>query len=278
MVKPSKLKKMIENIEKITEKDLIKYNLEQLIYIYLYQNNIPKYYDIDSDLEMTGVYNDFIDFISKTKKTTVFDKFISECRWFWDLIPLQKVEFEKIMPKFSYFKKPIKNIIPRSNINLVQLYEVITTPKYAKMQTEKLRRITDKKEKSEYKANNFDYVCFSGVFSQRNSQSCINESGLICLDFDHVENLDELKEKLKSDINIDVQLMFVSPSGDGLKVVCEIDKSESFLKNFIMFETYFLQLYNIQVDKSGKNIDRACFICFDENCYINDKNLSYAKL
>ncbi|HAH24353.1 MAG TPA: VirE protein, partial [Prolixibacteraceae bacterium] len=52
-------------------------------------------------------------------------------------------------------------------------------------------------------------------------------SGLLTLDFDHVSNLDGLKKTLLSDRYFDTELMFVSPSGDGLKWVISIDLMES---------------------------------------------------
>lgn len=45
----------------------------------------------------------------------------------------------------------------------------------------------------------------------------------MCLDFDHVENIMELKQKLLNYEYFDTELLFVSPSGNGLKWIIPVD-------------------------------------------------------
>ena len=49
-----------------------------------------------------------------------------------------------------------------------------------------------------YKATHFDYCTFSGLFRKRSEKELIMHSGLICLDFDHVDNMDIVRQKLLS--------------------------------------------------------------------------------
>ena len=49
-------------------------------------------------------------------------------------------------------------------------------------------------EAKRYKATHFDYCTFSGLFRKRNEKELIMHSGLMCLDFDHVEDIGELKQ------------------------------------------------------------------------------------
>lgn len=73
-------------------------------------------------------------------------------------------------------------------------------------------------------------------------------------------------------------LLFRSPSGDGLKWVVEIDISRySHLQWFRMIEKYLKEAYNLEVDASGKNVSRACFLPYDPDCYIIDPNKKVEK-
>lgn len=170
---------------------------------------------------------------------------------------------------FSFFKAPIKNTIPHKTVSLVQVYNAITG-EYYKQNTEKLRSISDTIQARKYKAANFDYCTFSGVFTARNDKSLITHSELMCIDFDHVQNIDTLRQTLLADEYFDTQLLFVSPSGDGLKWIIEIDTRKApHGEYFASVANYILQTYSVEVDKSGKDISRACFLPFDPNAFIN---------
>ena len=96
---------------------------------------------------------------------------------------------------FSFFRKPIQNIEPIRAVGIVDVYRYITGH-YAQPQTEALRLMATSPEAKRYKATHFDYCTFSGLFRKRNERELIMHSGLMCLDFDHVENIMELKQKL----------------------------------------------------------------------------------
>lgn len=170
---------------------------------------------------------------------------------------------------FSFFKAPIKNTLPHKTVSLAKVYNAITG-EYYKQHTEKLRSITDVVQARKYKAANFDYCTFSGVFTARNDKSLVTHSELMCIDFDHVQNTDTLRQALLADEYFDTQLLFVSPSGDGLKWIIEIDTRKApHGEYFASVANYILQTYSVEVDKSGKDISRACFLPFDPNAFIN---------
>ena len=170
---------------------------------------------------------------------------------------------------FSFFKAPIKNTIPHKTVSLVQVYNAITG-EYYKQNTEKLRSISDVVQARKYKAANFDYCTFSGVFTSRNDKSLVTHSELMCIDFDHVQNIDTLRQALLADEYFDTQLLFISPSGDGLKWIIEIDTRKApHGEYFASVANYILQTYGIEVDKSGRDISRACFLPHDPQAFIN---------
>ena len=176
-------------------------------------------------------------------------------------------------PMVSYFLKPVRNTKPYKELSLVQVYNKIRSIAF-KEQTENLRKMTDKKEARKYKADNFDYVTFSGTFSKREEEGLKNHSGLLTVDLDHLENISEVRARLLQDEYFETELLFVSPSGDGLKWIIPIDLSEcTHQEYFIAVSNYIRATYGITVDESGKDVSRACFLPFDPQVYINPKYL-----
>ena len=170
---------------------------------------------------------------------------------------------------FSFFKAPVQNIIPHKSISLLDAYNYIVG-EYAKQRTEKLRSIKEPKQARQFKANNFDYCTFSGVFTSRNDKKIVQHSGLMAVDFDHLPNLEEVRQSLLVDEYFDTQLLFVSPSGDGLKWIISIDTKQTTHSNyFAAVANYIQQTYGVEVDKSGRDISRACFLPYDPMAYIN---------
>ena len=159
------------------------------------------------------------------------------------------------------------------DVTLIDVYDYIIGPT-AVNRTRELRSITDIKEARKYKSRYFDYCTFSGTFDSRSEQALKQHSGLLCLDFDHLKNLEEVRQQLLNDDYFETQLLFVSPSGNGLKWIIEIDLSQTTHADYFRaVANYLKQTYNVDVDKSGKDISRACFLPYDPDCYINPKNL-----
>ena len=170
---------------------------------------------------------------------------------------------------FSFFKAPVRNTIPHKSICLLDAYNYIVGD-YAKQRTEKLRGIKDQKQARQFKASTFDYCTFSGMFQTRNDKALISHSGLLCIDFDHLQSVDLLRNQLLQDEYFDTQMLFVSPSGDGLKWLIPIDTKQTTHSNyFAAVANYILQTYGVEVDKSGRDISRACFLPHDPQAYIN---------
>lgn len=177
------------------------------------------------------------------------------------------------LARFSFFSRPIINTRPSANFTLLDTYNYIVGYQ-AKEATTKLRMIGDVKMAREFKTANFDYCTFSGVFSKRNDKNLIEHSGLLCLDFDHLKNLDALRAQLLEDEYFETQLLFRSPSGDGLKWIINIDLSQTNHSDYFRaVANYLKQTYSVEVDQSGKDVSRACFLPHDPDCFINQNLL-----
>ncbi len=179
--------------------------------------------------------------------------------------------------QFSFFRKPIQNVDPYCAIGIVEVYRYVSGH-YAQKRTETLRSIQDPKERKAYKANNFDYCTFSGLFRKRNERELIMHSGLICIDFDHVADIPKLKTQLLNHPYFDTELMFISPSGDGLKWIISVELCGMEHKEFFSAVVNCLRATGLpEVDTSGKDVARACFLPHDPEAFINPKYKYYVE-
>jgi hypothetical protein len=108
---------------------------------------------------------------------------------------------------------------------------------------------------------------FSGVFDGRRDEQIKGHSGLIVLDFDHIDVLD-YKALLGTDKYI--RACWVSPSGDGLKALVCITNPERHRDHFRALQAYFDRTYGLEVDPSGINVSRACFESYDPDIIDNE--------
>ena len=98
---------------------------------------------------------------------------------------------------FSFCKGGIKSQTPDSDIGIENAFALINSNIY-KEQILAIRATTDKRLQSQQKSK-LDYFIFSGTFSTRKAAGLISHSGLICLDFDNIENAEEIKKKIYAD-------------------------------------------------------------------------------
>lgn len=182
-------------------------------------------------------------------------------------------EYIKALPHFTFFRAPISNTKPYKDVTVLDVYKVIKGGYYEK-RTEEFRAIEDKIIARIFKAKNFDYVCFAGSFSKRGDKFLKQHSNLMVLDFDDLTKVEEVKLALLADPFFDTELLFISPSGNGLKWVIAIDTDESSHEEwFKATSDYLLKTYGLIADKSGKDVSRACFMPFDPDIYINPQYL-----
>ena len=140
----------------------------------------------------------------------------------------------------------------------------------------KIRAEKDKTKRNELKKN-LPAICFSGKFNKRSDSSIVEHSGLICLDFDGYEkkkNLLEDKENFQN--NKFVYSVFVSPSGNGLKVLVKIPpKPQNHTKYFNSLKKEFNSSY---FDTTSKNVSRVCYESYDRLLHINNTSSIWDKI
>jgi len=134
----------------------------------------------------------------------------------------------------------------------------------------KVRAEKRKAERNELKKQ-LPAICFSGTFTKRLDSAIQEHSGIICLDFDGYEKKkDLLSDKKKLSDSKYSYAVFVSPSGNGLKVLVKVPADIDNHKNFFnSLENYY---QNPHFDKTSKNISRVCYESHDPLIHINENS------
>ena len=170
----------------------------------------------------------------------------------------------------------------------VQPFTEISAGALAKLirEDEKLMRLTDAVRQAadfrKAKTTMLPYVTPFGTFTRRRGDALVSLSGLIPVDIDGLESPDaaaEMRDILFEDKMISPLLTFVSPSRNGVKcfvpmppggtvtaspdTLRDIAAWQESLSDYIDFK--YLGSSRHKVDRSGKDMARACFICHDRD-------------
>jgi len=140
----------------------------------------------------------------------------------------------------------------------------------------RIRLEKSKPERQELKKQ-LPAICFSGTFNKRTDASLLEHSGLICLDFDgYTKQKELLQDKENLSKNKYVFSVFISPSGNGLKVLVKIPAdAENHTMYFNSLEKYFNSAY---FDKTSKNLSRVCYESYDPLIAINENSSIWDKI
>lgn len=129
---------------------------------------------------------------------------------------------------------------------------------------------------------NLNVVMFSGVFEGGKRADCLVEyNNLLILDLDHLEGNELARVKTCFISEPIICAFWVSPSGCGLKALVELDYLNSDLigdfhsQAFNQLSEYLCHKYSIQLDKSGSNINRLCFMSYDPDLYCNSNPIAF---
>lgn len=204
----------------------------------------------------------------------------------------------KIQPdQFSFFNAPISNVKPARTLTTEEVACVVGSDELRE-QTLCLRRLvrqkeqgaTTKKEVQAYKAAHLPCVTWSALCSRRRATGVVSHSENLCLDIDdmtdwqaadtplkqlhpewsisQLQGVEGLRYALCRDKELDCRLIFRSPSGTGLKVVCAIDLSAGTHRRYYEALAYYLLCrYGVEVDAACSDVVRACYLCWDPDVY-----------
>lgn len=118
-------------------------------------------------------------------------------------------------------------------------------------------------------------ILWAGEFETRRDDAIKNHSGLIVLDFDHID-VEGSKDILSTDPY--VFACWISPSGEGLKALVRLSNPSLHRDHFRALQAYFDTEYGLEVDPSGINESRACFDSYDPEIVINEDSKIFGQM
>jgi hypothetical protein len=164
--------------------------------------------------------------------------------------------------------KSLRNTKPESTVSVLSILQEIATDKY-KSQIEEIRNF-ENPSKNPLK-DKLPVFTPTGIFNHRSMAGLENYNGLMCLDIDHIENPERLKEQCKK-LNY-VFSAFVTPSGKGLKVLIKTNAtSENYREIELKVANAFQHDTGAIRDNHCKDIARIQFVSYDPQIYINENS------
>lgn len=167
-------------------------------------------------------------------------------------------------------------------LTISEVLNEIKSNKY-KDQISRLRELIQADKKEDYNSykKNLPAVTFCATFDiNRKRENLKNYNSIIVLDIDKLDSkdLENINSQFKEDPY--VFSFWKSPSNEGIKgLVClnlnfkiEITSIDKIHKDsFDKVSSYFKDKYNIELDKSGSDTSRLCFVSFDHDIEIKEE-------
>ena len=113
----------------------------------------------------------------------------------------------------------------------------------------------------------------AGKVGRWRKQSATRLTGLVVMDVDHVENPQKVYESWFKALNFEqlgIVLIYITPSGEGLKIVF---KARHDWGNLIDNQHAMAKVLGVEVDESCKDASRMSFICKETDIMYLDKEL-----
>jgi molybdopterin-guanine dinucleotide biosynthesis protein len=162
---------------------------------------------------------------------------------------------------------------------IATILEEIKTGKYKPGIIYLRKSLAEKKEEAYNKAKkSLPAFTPSGKFVGGRKLEFLTEySKFIILDIDKLSTNDLQKSKSIAAQSEFTYACFISPSGNGLKILVKIETPKTEHKEtFLKVQAYYENLLGLEIDKSGKDITRLCFYSWDENLFINENATVFA--
>jgi hypothetical protein len=104
-------------------------------------------------------------------------------------------------------------------------------------------------------------------------------SSCIILDIDKLSAADLQNAKHLANQSEFTFASFISPSGNGLKILVKINSDKADHKEaFLLVQAHYETILKLEIDKSGKDVTRLCFYSWDENLYLNENSKTFVTL
>jgi hypothetical protein len=161
-----------------------------------------------------------------------------------------------------------------SNSRIVEIQKVLKEIKkesWKKQITEIRNHIYNgDSKKADYIKKTLPAFTVSATYKEnRKKENIESYTNLLHLDYDKLDNVKEVKAKIISIPN--TYAAFISPSGNGIKVLVKSNNNETtHLYAFNALKEYYDEIIGIGSDKSVKDVLRLCFVSSDPDLYLNE--------
>jgi hypothetical protein len=162
---------------------------------------------------------------------------------------------------------------------IATILEEIKTGKYKPGIIYLRKSLAEKKEEAYNKAKkSLPAFTPSGKFVGGRKLEFLTEySKFIILDIDKLTASELQKSKSIAAQSEFTYACFISPSGNGLKILIKIDTPKTEHKEtFLKVQAHYEDILKLEIDKSGKDVTRLCFYSWDENLYLNENASVFA--
>ncbi len=191
---------------------------------------------------------------------------------------LQASQSNKLDGLYIYYGTKInskKAILRR--IPLSEVINKIRTGADLKILIDKLRAIApdDDQTRGALKAGELPYLTFCEFKDNHKTKKNFIRTKYLVYDLDKLADLlHEILSKLQNDPR--TFILFVSPSGNGLKLVLELDTEITDGVRYEQLHRYYAKQleteYGFITDPNTHDPSRACFLSYDPNIYVNTTN------
>lgn len=184
-----------------------------------------------------------------------------------------KGHWSEKLQKYVPSTKPLMNV----DISWVGNYVLSERAKTQTMELRQMIGTATEQQLREYKLLQFDAVAAAGIFSYGNAASLTVRSPFVVIDVDDLSSTEEAREiqqTLVNDKEVVTALCFVSPKGRGVKWWVELPEwcqGLKFDEQYAALSRYIGYEYGILADSTGSNVNRLCFLPYDNECFINPK-------
>ena len=172
--------------------------------------------------------------------------------------------------KISKFKTLFDTKNPE-NIDFAEFFDSVKNGDWEDI-LHRIRVEADDNERQKLKKRYLPYVTISGTFSQRDNDGLDEHSGLLCIDFDKVNNLPQTRQHIQDDPY--TYACMVSASGNGLAAIVKIDPKKH-TEAFLGLENYYYNKFALICDPACKDVSRPRYVTYDPNAYLNPNSQKF---
>jgi len=155
-------------------------------------------------------------------------------------------------------------------ITLEQIFFEIKTSKDLEEIINQLRAIPEENAQQAFKKENLPYFNLGQFDNDYRKDVNLLRTSFFIFDYDHLDKIEEMKSNLQ--VEEAVFAYFVSPRGNGLKVIYRLDKPLTNHEEYSKLYKYYAKIFNVDLgERPDKTSDasRACFFSYDPDLYIN---------